>query len=465
MKKHLFFIILIIIASCKRDNSINQIYASDSETIQKAKLWYDSIHITLKKSHDAQTFGNLSIARLKAGGDPGIPNWSKAKVERQNNNITLTFLPYDSGTAIYHISKFGFRRLLIYTYEYGDNQSFWVEVNSDKPVNSENFTLKDFTGSVLVFDLNNNFLTGKRYLDGKWTADVYLGTEREVSTQSRILTQQSGKVKNANSLGLTKRTDGGGLICYDWYIRVCIPDINYCSEWRYDHMQCQYVEFGPGFSGGSSGGSSGGASGGGGTGSGSTGSGDHEPGSGGSIGVDNIGYTFPGNLWNGINGNKPLGEYPDICTGAQAIWNSSVQAQAEAIGLITMDNKFMFVAQVGYAGGSFGGLAIHQGQAYYTYPDNLGFPAYNYPGIIHSMNQYWIPVKGTVHTHNPCLQDGTDGITNFTLSQGDQLLAAKFTMLNHYIIGCGAVGQFNNGRNTPWVISSGNLSSTCSAIH
>ena len=357
--------------------------------------------------------------------------------------------------------------MLIFTYEYGDKEAFWVEVNSDSPLPSGDFTLATFTGKVLVFDLNNNFLTGNKYIDGVQQSEIHLGTKEEVAAQLRAAAMRGDGRSSSSGTNSDIHVEGGGLICYDYYVRGCVPATGWCSDWVYNNTSCEYVDFGPGST---SGGTGGGGTGGGGTGGGSTGggtgTGDHEPGSGGvgGVGVNEIGYTFPDNLFGGKDGNKPLGDYTSICAGVQALWTASVNVQKETVGLITQDGRFIYIAQVDYAGGSFGGLAVYEGKAYYSYPDSQGYPAYAYAGIIHSAHQYWIPIKGTVHTHSPCLNDGTDGISNTTLSVPDQNLAKRFTMIPNYIIGCGAVGQYDNSSTSPWVLQTGNLSDTCSSI-
>lgn len=173
---------------------------------------------------------------------------------------------------------------------------------------------------------------------------------------------------------------------------------------------------------------------------------------------------FDVNDVNNFNGQKPLNEYADKCGGAQGIWNTSVANNKEVVGLLTTDGKFMSVAMVGTSGGSWGGLYVHDGTTYYTYPDTQGAPTQTYAGMVHAANQYFIPVKATVHTHSPCVNDGTDGISNTTLSSGDQNLAEKYKGIKHYIIGCGAIGSFDDSSDEPSVINTGVLSSTCSSI-
>lgn len=472
MKKIVSIILVtLLFVTCKKSGEQSQISdLSDQEIINRSKDWVDvSTNLTTSNNLRTQSIGNFNTAQINAG-KPGKAIWAQAKVEHYPHNISLTYLPYDSTGTPLHFSKFGFKRMLIFTYEGGEKQGFWVEVNSDNPLSISKFSIANFTGRVLVFDLNNTFLTGTRYLNGQKMATIYLGSDKDVKNQLNALALQNSKglkTSSVNSNDSSKKVMGGGLICYDYYQRVCMPAINYCSEWVFTDTQCTYVEF-P-YSGGSTGDGSGGSgsggsgSGGGGSG-GSTGTGDHDPGNGGTVGVNTIGYHFPDGLYNGKDGVKPLEEYTTVCGGVQGIWNSSLAVKKETVGVITADNKFIYIAQVGYAGGSWGGLYTYQGQAYYTYPDSQGYPNQSYAGIIHSAGQYFIPIKGTVHTHSPCVDDGTDGVTSVNLSDGDQQLAARYPNLKHYIIGCDAVGQFStsNGNGSPTLLGTGNLSTTCS---
>ena len=168
-------------------------------------------------------------------------------------------------------------------------------------------------------------------------------------------------------------------------------------------------------------------------------------------------------VYNG-NGQRPLAEYSDKCQGAQGIWNMSLSNNREVVGLLTSDRKIIVVAMLGYDGGKWGGLYPYQGTTYYTYPDSEGAPLQSYSGLVQSAHQYFIPIVATIHTHSPCIQMGGDGISNMILSQGDQDLAARFQNINHFIIGCDALGKFNHYSDSPILLQSGNISSTCNQI-
>jgi len=170
------------------------------------------------------------------------------------------------------------------------------------------------------------------------------------------------------------------------------------------------------------------------------------------------------------DGQKPLGEYADKCSGVQALWNLGVSNNnAETVGVITGDGHFLVVAIVGQMGGAWGGLyhfdsGVGAGVDYYQWPDSQGAPTQNYVGMIQSSGHYFIPIVATIHSHTPCLSDGTNGISNMTLSTGDQNLAANFTNISHYIVGCGALGTFNSASTSPSVRGTGPLSTTCSLL-
>jgi len=167
-----------------------------------------------------------------------------------------------------------------------------------------------------------------------------------------------------------------------------------------------------------------------------------------------------------FNGVKPAREYSNSCQGAVGLWNTSLSFNPprEAVGVITTDGKLLEVAVLGVSGGTWGGLYYHEGNVYYTYPMSQGAPSQTYTNMLTANGQYFIPIKATIHTHSPCVQDGTNGISNLVISQGDKALATKFPMIKHYIIGCNAVGLFNLNSTSPTLLQSGPLSNTCNVF-
>lgn len=172
----------------------------------------------------------------------------------------------------------------------------------------------------------------------------------------------------------------------------------------------------------------------------------------------------PINLINGSDGKKPMAEFSSACAGANQIWQEAVTNNKEIVGLLTMDNKFIKVAVLGATGGQWGGLYKWQGQAFYTWPKTYGSPTQTYTGMITTPTRYFIPVRATVHTHNACANSGGDGVSNLVQSPGDAGLASKFNMINHYVVGCNALGTFNSSQNDYTLASPGDISATCTQI-
>jgi hypothetical protein len=163
-------------------------------------------------------------------------------------------------------------------------------------------------------------------------------------------------------------------------------------------------------------------------------------------------------------GQKPLAEFlNDKCGGALGMWNMGIQNNNhEVYGVVTQSGSLL-ITQISpnTNGGQFDGIYEHNGTTYYFYPADGNMPGYS--GTILSGNKYFIPISATVHTHNPCMNDGTNGITDNDGSD-DFPFAGKFSGINHYVIGCnGSVAQYNS--RSYFNSQSGNLSSSCSIIN
>ena len=163
-------------------------------------------------------------------------------------------------------------------------------------------------------------------------------------------------------------------------------------------------------------------------------------------------------------GQKPLNVFlNDICGGAAGMWNMGVQNNNhEVYGVVTQSGSLL-ITQISpnSTGGQFDGIYKHNGVTYYWYPSDGDMPPY--AGTILSGGRYFIPIVATVHTHNPCLSDGTDGISNND-GADDFPFAAQFSSINHFVLGCnGSAAQFNS--NSYYNLQTGNLSNSCSIIH
>lgn len=141
----------------------------------------------------------------------------------------------------------------------------------------------------------------------------------------------------------------------------------------------------------------------------------------------------------------------------------SENTNREVTGAITLDNQFLITQVLTETGGTFNGLIRHDNILYYYYPvDQNPYPPF--PGTIVSMiygaNHYCIPIKATVHSHTPCLQDNTNGVSH-PVGNDDIDLATKYPMATHWVIGCNAIGNFDKDNSNFFNVKSGSLSSTC----
>ena len=217
-------------------------------------------------------------------------------------------------------------------------------------------------GLVLLYSADYRYLTGRRFRGGHWLpGTAWLGMQpHSVGSANRSTTSSTG----AAGGGGTSNVEAP-IPCIDWYS-------GSTGEYITSTGDCS--------SGG--GGVPGVYTGGGGPGGGGpAGSGGYGGGGGGSLNPANV-YLF--------DGQKPLSEYSDKCSGVDGLWNLGVSNNnAETAGVITADGKFLVVAVVGAMGGAFGGLYHHDtgvglGTYYYQWPTGQGAPTQTYQGMIQS---------------------------------------------------------------------------------
>lgn len=159
-------------------------------------------------------------------------------------------------------------------------------------------------------------------------------------------------------------------------------------------------------------------------------------------------------------GDKPLQEYSDKCAGIQSIWNN--YTNNEVFGYISSDGKLIVTNIQPYNGGQGSGLYFYNNIYYYPYPDTQGAPSQSYSGMIQAAGYYFIPVSASVHTHTPCRGDGTNGMTS--VGSDDAQFAADHPGLNNWVIGCGAIGQFDGANSNFFNINTNTLSNNCNLI-
>lgn len=193
---------------------------------------------------------------------------------------------------------------------------------------------------------------------------------------------------------------------------------------------------------------------------------------GGSGSVGGFGFPYDFNFFNLYNfeGTKPLAEYSDTakCQGVQDIWNN--YPVNEVMAFVTSEGKLIVTQVLPLTGGSVNGLYTHNNPAtgaptyYYIYPMSSGAPSQNYAGMVNNGQYYFIPIVASVHTHAPCRTDGTNGVSH-PVGSDDQALATSHSGLRHFVIGCGAVAQYNSSNPNFYNVQIGLLSSTCNLIN
>ncbi len=166
-------------------------------------------------------------------------------------------------------------------------------------------------------------------------------------------------------------------------------------------------------------------------------------------------------------GNKPLYEFSSVCDGIAKIEELSQNHSKEVITLVAKDGKLMIIAVVNWTGGTFTGLVQdpQTGQWYYYYKATDGAPRLQYDEMIPPGINYYIPIKATLHTH-PCnTTESVDGITGSNkLSDGDIQNAKARPSLNHYILGCEALGTYNKDSEKPQLVSQSKLKDLCKQV-
>ena len=170
-------------------------------------------------------------------------------------------------------------------------------------------------------------------------------------------------------------------------------------------------------------------------------------------------------------GDKPLDVFDDKCNGLARLWaRSSSVGNPEVFGVLTQGGNFLVTQVIGSAGGQVNGLYVETNAVtnvettYYFYPVSAGATSLPGDNVLNNGTYYFIPISATIHSHSPCMTDGTDGISNRAV-EDDRIFAARFPGIRHYILGCGAIGQFSHTSASPFNIQHGNASSLCNSFN
>jgi hypothetical protein len=410
---------LLITLSCKNQNEM--ITNSDPKIlIQEAKDYFQT-NVLTSDSNDSSFRKEVNRRKIITKN----PNWSAARVKKLTEAdviiIPLNFNEKMRGLRASDSTFFDLKNIT-YLVMYRDvNKKMQTEVLTVLP--DEDFSRRKtatlFSGIVLIDDWQGNNLGGYLYANGTSTP----------VTNEIVEKQKGGRV---STLVTTCTTT-------DWYTCTSAGGVSLGCNYNYSETTCTTsYQLGGGGSNFPT-----------------------LPGGGSSIGYGALSTDIALSP-DFVAGNKPIAEYKTKCLGVQAIWNN--YPNNEVNGFVTTDGKFIATDVVGLSGGQVSGLYEYQGVSYYVYSDQNPAPLLNYAGMVHAAGYYMIPVSATVHTHTPCRTDGTDGVSQNT-SPPDASRAAADPLVKHWVIGCGAIAQFDSSNPNYFNKIYGNLSTTCNSIN
>lgn len=435
----LFFLVGVLLLGCQE----NEFKVVDPN-IADAKKWFENnnqkLNQSLNKYQSARAISNFTKS----------PNWNTSKVHQLKNGIKAVevILNYEnyilfSDSEIMDKSKPNVINSLMLIevvkdyYElyllkiYPENSPSGLSVTNFDNLNFSNIP-PTFSGKMMLFDWNENLLGGWRIVNGE--KNFFYS---EISSNN--------STENANDLNSRTSTWNCYLLTTYWYSQACTRGGGCADPVLIDittTQMCEYV-LAPGDD------------------SGAGGPGDP------TANTCFIEHTYINGLMvpcvdaNAV-GNKPLYEYNNKCQGLQDIWNNF--PNNEMFGYITSDGKLIVTNQQSFTGGSAFGTYSFNGVTYYPYPVSQGAPSQSYSGMITTNTYYFIPVVASVHTHSPCRSDGTNGVSH-SVGADDISFASSHPQLNHWVIGCNAIAQYNATSSSFFNIQSGSLSTSCNAIN
>ncbi len=126
-----------------------------------------------------------------------------------------------------------------------------------------------------------------------------------------------------------------------------------------------------------------------------------------------------------------LREYDSYKTGAEAEYAIN---PVEFIGYITDDDKLIVISSGKLTKAEAPAPFKFNGRYYLRLKDA---PTLTYAGIITNRIGIFIPIKATIHSHNPqCKYSGQDRSMVYEMSGDDIALAYNYPSLKHYVITC-----------------------------
>lgn len=158
----------------------------------------------------------------------------------------------------------------------------------------------------------------------------------------------------------------------------------------------------------------------------------------------------------------PIKVYSNICDAINEMWNS--YPNNETFGYLTEDGKVIFTNILPLSGGQAAGLYNNENSNdyYFVYPKSAG--TYSFINPISNSTNTFVKVIASIHTHTPCRFDGTDGVTNKIVSLEDASLANQHPGLINYVIGCGAIANFNESNDSYFNIHNSSQSNLCQYV-
>ncbi len=367
-----------------------------------------------------------------------LPDWDHVQTESRELNHSVMYLPlgYDDSTGNY--------LYMMVMKDEGILRSLLVGIQPDKNWREQHTSLDDYkkvTGKLVFYSVNGRFFKGFLMQEGV-SAGEYT-PEEELGNITSLMGLRSGTVSARNEDLCVYGTFG----CKELAGITITGSGNRGDTDGYSRTgESVYITTPKGYNNGT------------------TASGyDYNWYKGGGGGAS-INYLVA-NLINKI-GNKPVKEYSNKCAGLEEMWKN--YPRNEVFGYITLDNQLLVTDVLRIGGGNASGAYKHTDGTgkvtyYFTYPDTQGPPSGSYSGLIHTGGKYFIPIKASVHTHTPCRSDGTNGVSH-DVGDDDKIFATKAPGLKHWVIGCNAIGEFNNKTQSFFNIQTGNISVTCSKI-
>ncbi len=391
-------ILFLSVNACRKTEFTNP----EQELIQQAKANFES-NLTFDDPKQIGVVSSNKKSKKEA-------KWDKAYTKQfAKQKVVIVPVLHDMSISL---STNGASHKLFYEsylYSYQNIQGDWNHELIYKIPNAEYLLNKNpnkrFSGRILIEDWEGNFVKGYRITTSNKILAIEIA-EKQYSKQN-IQSGYQCDIKNYEFCYWIS-TDGnrGVLKCDYWSVYECnenneAPDATLAPD-----------DYGQGSGGGG----------------------------GGTSGSDGLELFNPG----ATVGDKPIAEYDDKCQGINDAWDNF--PENEVAGYITKDGKLIITEILGYDGGERASPYLFQGTFYHPYPSVQGLPNnVNYITSPALGGTVLIEVVASFHTHTPCRNDGTNGVSH-PVGPRDKISAGK-------AIGLLAVVQLLNSITSPLIFS------------